>query len=208
MLNETNTSPSRTAFISGPIEPGVDYFHEHYEPSIGDAISAGDSFTMGPAPGMDTMALQFLLEEKVHPSRITIYLTEFQEISLRDLKKWFEGLGGNVKVEGVTTSNRDAAMTRDSDYDILRYMSVEEQKKFYGARYFPRVSATEKNERRRLGLPLHVNHAYELEVQSERPITWNNTPSYVASGSKGGDLFNKWKQGIKVVLDKISLKFQ
>jgi hypothetical protein len=206
MLNETNTPSPRTAFISGPIEPGVDYFHEHYEPLIRDAISAGDSFVMGPAPGMDTMGLQFLLEEKVHPSRITVYLSEFQEFPLRDLKGWFEGLGGNVKVEGVTTSNRDAAMTRDSDYDILRYMSVEEQKNFYGARYFPRVSATEKNERRRLGLPLHVNHAYELEIQSDGPITRKNIPSYVASGSNGGDLLDKWKQGIKVVLDKISSK--
>lgn len=202
-----NTPPPRTAFISGPLEPGVEYFLEHYEPLIRDAISAGDSFVMGPAPGMDTMALQYLLEEKIHPSRITVYLAEFQETSMRDLKEWFEGLGGNVKVEGVTTSNRDAAMTRDSDYDILRYMSVEEQKKFYGARYFPHVSATEKNERRRVGLPLHVNQAYELETPFEGPIIiWNNTPSDVSSGSKGGGLFNKWKQGMKMVLDKISSK--
>lgn len=67
-------------------------------------------------------------------------------------------------------------MTRDSDYDILRYMSVEEQRTFYGERYYPRVSATEKNERRRMGLPLHVN--YELVGErNQGHLSHEETPS-------------------------------
>jgi hypothetical protein len=34
-------------------------------------------------------------------------------------------------------------MTRDSDYDVLRYMSVEEQRVEHGVDYYARVSATE-----------------------------------------------------------------
>lgn len=162
----------RTAFISGPMEPDQDYFRTHYEARIREAIAAGDAFVMGPAAGMDTMALNFLLDEaRVAPARITVYLAEPQ-VRYREhaaLKARVERAGGHVVLEGLTTGDRDAAMTRDSDYDILRYMSVEEQKEFYGERYFPRVSNTEKNERRRLGLPLHTNHALVDKADETRP---------------------------------------
>lgn len=53
--------------------------------------------------------------------------------------------------EAVTTRERDAAMTRDSDYDILRYRTEEEARAVYGSGWWPRVSNTEMNERRRAG---------------------------------------------------------
>jgi len=53
-------------------------------------------------------------------------------------------------VEGVTrTQERDAAMTKASDYDILRYRTEEEAKEFYGKLWMRHVTNTELNERRR-----------------------------------------------------------
>lgn len=54
------------------------------------------------------------------------------------------GISVHIKVEGQTTSERDAAMTRDSGYDVLRYMMVEEQRIKYGDNYDPRISATQR----------------------------------------------------------------
>ena len=143
------------------MELGQDYFRTHCEARIREAIAADDAFVMGLAEGMDNMALDFLLDEAgVSPERITLYLAEPQEWyrELVALKARVERVGGHVVVEGMTIGEHDAAMTRDSDYDILWYLSVEEQKAFYGERYVLRVSNTEKNRRRRHGL-LHVNHA-------------------------------------------------
>lgn len=65
----------------------------------------------------------------------------------------FSSLGVHVVevCEAATTRDRDAAMTRDSDYDILRYRTEEEAKEVYGTGWWPRVSNTEMNERRRAG---------------------------------------------------------
>jgi hypothetical protein len=79
-------------------------------------------------------------------------------------------LGVNVRdvEDAVTTRDRDAAMTRHSDYDILRYRTEEEAKKMYGSMWWPRVSNTEMNERRRRGI---VSEAYVLEVKGGSQIT-------------------------------------
>lgn len=155
---------SKIAFISGHIELPLNYFETYYEPQIQTAIASNDSFVMGPIPGVDTLALKYLVANGVEASRITVYLADFEQPLIKDQLQWFRDLGGKFHVEGVRTSDRDAAMTRDSDYDILRYMPVDEQKAFYRDRYFPRVSATEKNERRRLGLPLHVNYTLSTVI--------------------------------------------
>jgi hypothetical protein len=167
---ETQAPPNegQIAFISGPIEPTEDYFLDHYAPLIDLAIAKGHSFIMGPAPGMDTMARHYLIEKGVLPTRITVYLAEFQGRLMVEEKESIQALGINVKVEGLTTTVRDAAMTRDSHYDILRYMSIQEQMAFYGSRYYPRVSATEKNERRRKGLPLDSHPAFGENQASEK----------------------------------------
>lgn len=157
------------AFISGPIEPTEDYFLEHYAALINHAITQGHSFIMGPAPGMDTMARHYLIKEGVPPPRITVYFAEFQEKLMSEEIESIQAHGINVKVEGLTVSSRDAAMTRDSHYDILRYMSIQEQMEFYGSRYYPRVSGTEKNERRRKGLPLHTHPAFEENQRLDEP---------------------------------------
>ena len=61
---------------------------------------------------------------------------------------WKQRLGVRV-IKGWHTE-RDAAMTRDSDYDILWVRSDEETKVLYGTKYRPgRVSGTQKNKDRR-----------------------------------------------------------
>ncbi|KAF5325425.1 hypothetical protein D9619_009967 [Psilocybe cf. subviscida] len=148
------------AFISGPIEPDEDYFLSHYASLIDLAITKGHLFIMGPALGMDTMARNYLIKQGILPSRITVYFAEFQERLMAKEIESIRALGINIKVEGLTMSDCNAAMTQDSHYDVLRYMSIEEQMAFYGSRYYVRVSGTEKNERRRQGLPLHVHPAF------------------------------------------------
>ncbi|PPQ63886.1 hypothetical protein CVT24_010353 [Panaeolus cyanescens] len=162
----------KVAFISGHIEVGQDYFEEHYIPQIQAAIAAGDYFVVGPACGIDTMALDYLLQTaKVDPYRITVYFAEFQKKEMAELQRRLaqEGYSVDMEVEGITTGQRDEAMTRDSDYDILRFMTKDEQRALYGPRYYPRISNTEKNYRRRNGLPLHDNAGFS---------TSQNVPTY------------------------------
>jgi hypothetical protein len=159
-----------TAFISGPISPPTDYFSTHYAPHLLSAAARGDSFVLGPAGDIDTLALDFLLSSALVPAgRITVYLAEFEAKAFGSTRfAAFEAAGGNVRVEGVTTGERDAAMTAASDYDVLRYMSQEEARAHYGPTYWPRISNTEKNERRRKGLPLHQNDALEVCEKAEQ----------------------------------------
>jgi hypothetical protein len=161
-LTTVTNAAFQTAFVSGPLAPPPTYFSIHYEPSLLAAIERSDSFVI-PAPGIDNLALRFLVSHGVDPSKITVYLANFQDGTLRPGLKWLEDLAGLVTVEGHTTGERDAAMTRDSDHDVLRYMTLEEQRIEYGDNYYPRISNTQKNERRRMGLPLHTLR--QLEAQ-------------------------------------------
>ncbi|KAF2502652.1 hypothetical protein BU16DRAFT_16490 [Lophium mytilinum] len=140
----------RVAFISGPLDASDEYFATHYAPRILAAAAADDSFVIGPVRGVDTLALQFLLDpfHDVGPSRITIFMAEF-EFASRGWRQGYVEKGVKIWEEGITTRERDAAMTRESDYDILRYRTEEETKELYGAAWWPRVSNTEMNERRR-----------------------------------------------------------
>ncbi|KAJ7243015.1 hypothetical protein C8J57DRAFT_1366957 [Mycena rebaudengoi] len=52
-------------------------------------------------------------------------------------------------VAGKGHTERDAAMTAASDYDILRYQTEAECRALYGKKYRARVSGTQLNEIRR-----------------------------------------------------------
>ncbi|KAI5848220.1 hypothetical protein BZA05DRAFT_446517 [Tricharina praecox] len=156
--------PPLTAFISGPITPPAHFFETHYLPFLQLAVSQSHNFIMGPAAGIDTLCLSHLLSAPISACRITVYLADFENHTLRSSYAAFEAAGGKIKVEGATTGARDAAMTRDSDYDILRYLNEHEAREYYGEAYTPRISNTQKNERRRRGEPLHYNPAFETEV--------------------------------------------
>jgi hypothetical protein len=156
MTETTDTSQTTTpriAFVSGPIDADNNYFTTHYASHIDSAIAAGHSFVMGPVAGIDTLTLHYLVAKTIDKSRITVYMAHFEYL-VATWRSQYLDLGVNVRdvVDAGTTRERDAAMTRDSDYDILRYRTEEEAKALYGSQWWPRVSNTEMNERRRRGV--------------------------------------------------------
>lgn len=151
----------RRAFISGPLDATDEYFNRHYKDRIDAALHAGHHFVIGPVAGVDTLALEYLLAQKVDPTRITVYMAHFEH-AMPDLRSHFEALGVGTASVGdmhASTRDRDAQMTADSDYDILRYRTEEEAKSLYGSGWWPRVSNTEMNERRRNGI---ASQSYRL----------------------------------------------
>lgn len=100
-------SSNKVAFISGPIEQPDDYFPVHYEPQIQEAIAAGHSFILGPAPGTDTIALHYLLEHVKQPTSITVYLAKFQgEGTQAENVAYYKRLRVKLKVEGYDERSR------------------------------------------------------------------------------------------------------
>lgn len=167
MAPSTSSTSSRpcTAFISGPLEVSHAYFERYYAPRILAAIAEGHSFVIGPASGIDALALDFLLAQGVSTDRIDVYMGWFekmgrnyehiqkklgekdvQEVTVRTREAHgLERVGQEIN----TTQERDAAMTAASDYDILRFRTETEQKRQFGHCWQPRVSNTERNWRRR-----------------------------------------------------------
>jgi len=139
----------RTAFISGPLEPSSTYFTTHYAPRILSAISAGDSFVLGPSRGIDSVAPDFLLSRNITRSRIHVYMFESEARNKKGRVEALKKMGMEVCVRGKSHTQRDVAMTKESDYDVLKYLSKEECMILYGDIYRERVSGMELIERRR-----------------------------------------------------------
>ncbi|KAJ5223254.1 hypothetical protein N7468_007796 [Penicillium chermesinum] len=133
MTGDHMAAQPRVAFISGPTDtgPGESYFHTHYVPQIQRAVIEGDNFVLGPLhSGVDADALRYLLAYPVTPSRIQIFMTPTED-SIRGAE--LRALGVQVQViEGRTSQERDAALTRASTYDILRVRTRDESQAFYG----------------------------------------------------------------------------
>ncbi|KAJ7654791.1 hypothetical protein B0H17DRAFT_1099579 [Mycena rosella] len=147
----SSAAAPRTAFISGPLAPSSTYFAEHYAPRLDAAIAQGDSFVVGPSAGIDTLAREYLQQRGVAPAHVAVYLSQ-AEGKLPRWRAFADGLraqGVAVVVAGKGHTERDAAMTAASDYDILRYQTEAECRALYGKKYRPRVSGTELNEMRR-----------------------------------------------------------
>ncbi len=142
----------RTAFISGPLEPSSTYFQTHYAPCVLSAISAGDSFVLGPSRGIDSVALDFLLSQNVPRSCIHVYMFESEARNKNGRVDALRKMGIKVCVRGKSHTQRDVAMTKESDYDILKYLTGKECTELYGDKYRERVSGTELNERRRAAM--------------------------------------------------------
>ncbi|KAE8326235.1 hypothetical protein BDV39DRAFT_177348 [Aspergillus sergii] len=155
------------AFISGPLDVGPDniYFHTHYVHQINTAIERGHRFVIGPVAGVDRAALDYLLAYPIPPSHITIFVTPTENILMGDE---FRSRAVNVHVVdgsmNMTTRDRDAAMTKASSYDILRWRPRTEAKEFYGRMYREGyVTNTEMNWRRRRGIT-------EMEMVREEDV--------------------------------------
>ncbi|OCK86117.1 hypothetical protein K432DRAFT_377071 [Lepidopterella palustris CBS 459.81] len=164
-ISVTELGRPRTAFVSGHIDITSSQFTENYSAGLDAAIANGDNFIMSNAGGADTMALAYLRAHNVSPDRITIYMhtprpnqklngTQVRINSTRlgkavEEKYAKEGYGFKV-VKGYHTE-RDTAMTEDSDYDILWVRSEGDTKKLYGAKYRAgRISGTQQNKDRRI----------------------------------------------------------
>ncbi|KAL4792655.1 hypothetical protein BDV19DRAFT_249049 [Aspergillus venezuelensis] len=146
----------QVAFISGPVDTGPDsiYFKTHYITPVQTAIEKGHNFVIGPIPsGVDADALDYLLSYPIDPRRITIFMTIGEDTAFGT---WFRSKGVNTHVLPnitATSGMRDAAMTEASDYDILRFRTEEEGRKFFGNMFREGVvTNTERNWRRRMGL--------------------------------------------------------
>ncbi|KAK4507723.1 hypothetical protein PRZ48_001458 [Zasmidium cellare] len=177
-----------TAFISGPLDVSTAYFTRYYRSRIDDAISSGHKFVIGPLSGIDALALEYLLSRNVESSRIKIYMAGFEIASrptfVAEMKRRLgdDGVVEAKKGDGtdaLTTWDRDAAMTRDSDYDILRFRTEAEQKSIFGDRWGPRVSNTERNWRRRKGEDMedmnveYVSHVDNQDMKPRKTLLWS-----------------------------------
>jgi hypothetical protein len=162
-----SASTPRTAMISGHIDISQ---ATYCIPAIDLAISRDDRFMLGDAQDTDTLALNYLLQHggPVIKHRITIYpsrpysATKFEAMGTATSKDPPEdnavASGHSVRGKGrrygeeVRTRHlqRDARITRASDYDILWTRSEEEARKLYEGKYGSRVSTTELNRLRKL----------------------------------------------------------
>ncbi|KAF2241770.1 hypothetical protein BU26DRAFT_571519 [Trematosphaeria pertusa] len=161
----TATPPPRVAFISGHIEITPGQFSANYAGALDAAIRRGDAFAPSNAGGVDTLALAYLRTHRVSPSRITIYLhrprpnrklnaTQDRINKMRlgpEVEEKYRKQGYNIRVIQGYHTERDAAMTEASDYDILWVRGDAETAALYGSKYRPgRISGTQKNRDRRL----------------------------------------------------------
>lgn len=150
----TTASKPRVAFISGHIDIHQEQFLQQYQQALDLAIQNNEHFVLSNSVGADSLALEYLISHNVHPSRITVYLhTSKNEPRSRveaTINK-YRRRGLMVKVIQGWHTERDAAMTAASDYDILWVRTDEETQLLYGAKYRPgRISGTQKNKNRRV----------------------------------------------------------
>lgn len=97
------------AHISGHLDVTQEEFREHYEPRINEAIAAGHNFVVGDARGADYMA-QVYLSVNCDKNKVVVY---------HMFTKPLHYYGGFATQGGYTNhTQRDAAMTAASDYDI------------------------------------------------------------------------------------------
>jgi len=136
--------------ISGHVDLTTTEFKAHYEEKILAAIQANHKFIVGSARGGDLMGLQCLLEHKVDPSNITVYCFNQGQDDLEVAKSFQTTYGVLTKVGYSSYTNRDKAMTDESDEDILWVRSSDECKAMYGDKYIVRISGTEHNKIRRM----------------------------------------------------------
>jgi len=138
----------RTVFISGHTDITPDQFVMYYTDQLANAIRDNCRFIMGNAPGADSMALDALLRAGVPPADITVYIFRpDKDFSIG----YYQSLcvQTNQDPKWKSFRDRDAQMTRDSDYDVYWLRSADECVALYGEKYRVRVSGTEANIRRR-----------------------------------------------------------
>lgn len=153
----SQSSQVPVAFVSGHMNITPDQFQTHYLPRIQDALSQGHQFVIGDAKGLDGLVLDYLLaQECAYPDireSITVHVSrpyqveKYQSLGVKTISNAEKHDKKNPRARHL---NRDAGMTRSSDYDILWVRSEAEDRILFGEKWRPRISATEMNRRRRV----------------------------------------------------------
>jgi hypothetical protein len=126
-----------TAMISGHLNLTQAEFDQHYMPYILSALIEGHDFVVGDAPGADEMAQNYLKKRIDQLNTLTL-VRVYHMYTIPRHNAGFATKSGFTKDTG-----KDAAMTADSDYDIL-WIRPEKHSSQSG-----RVSGTEQNQIRR-----------------------------------------------------------
>lgn len=124
-------------FISGHIDITYEEFLLRYSDQIDEALKDTNcSFLIGDSDGTDKFAQSYLYN-KIDNSKITIYhIGKYCKNNLHNYQT-----SGNYK----NHTQKDEAMTLNSDIDILWIRSEDQMKQMYGNKYRKRISGTEKN---------------------------------------------------------------
>ena len=93
-------------FVSGHLRITAEEFAQHYQPRLEFHIANGDVFVLGEAPGVDSLAQQFL---KSRGASVTV----FHMFEKPRFNAGFPTKGGYQ-----SDDERDAAMTAASDADV------------------------------------------------------------------------------------------
>lgn len=128
---------TRIAMISGHLDLTQSEFDARYMPYILEALIEGHDFVVGDAKGADAMAQDYLKKRLSFFNAIN-RVTVYHMYRIPRYNAGFETRNGFTKDTG-----KDAAMTADSDYDIL-WIRPEKHSSVSG-----RVSGTEQNQVRR-----------------------------------------------------------
>lgn len=106
---------NKIAFISGHLDLTDEEFKVHYKPLIYKAIEDGHEFVVGDARGCDAMSQLYLDSQKFRSDRpVFVHVTVYHMFDTpRNNIGSFETLGGYD-----SDTERDEAMTDNSDYDI------------------------------------------------------------------------------------------
>lgn len=124
---------TKTAMISGHLDLSESEFDGYYSPYILAAMASGHDFVIGDAKGADDMA-QRLIKEWTPILNYTGRVTIYHMLTIPRFNAGFATKGGYTRDSG-----KDAAMTAESDYDIL-YVRPSKHSSESG-----RVSGTENN---------------------------------------------------------------
>lgn len=137
-------------FISGHTKITQDEFDAHYKKKILELLKDDNNkFVVGESIGVDRMA-QDLITDYINNVRHEIFTNQLTIYHVGRFPRYTAD--GHIKTIGgfKSHSEKDAAMTRISDYDIAYVRSIEESKKLYGDSFNPKIkSGTQKNIERR-----------------------------------------------------------
>lgn len=111
-----------------------------YRQCILSAIFPGHAFILGPSRGIDIPVLSSLLPQKISPARILVYMFEAEAHKNKKKIEALKKIGLDVCIKGKGHSERDVAMTWESDYDILKYLTKEVYMALYGDKDREKIS--------------------------------------------------------------------